>query len=381
MDGVDVYSTAKSEYTEQFCLFLVPALQSYFLGVIDDAKEREKDARKILWVFQNLLKDIPDWNQDKVLRETEKIVQTTRCDYLEELLTAVFIAHTKVLSAIRLTNREKKKIQITVPKLEHFLHRSLSESARILWSNAYLFSEQGTSIERQKNLRQVESLLHQAVLQSIRGMLPVKNILREYLNNDGDGEDADDVDASVPAKKENEKEDEKEDEKEKEKEEEEQETQTETETESKKEDHDEESGISIDLSGSLAEVTSSEETLSVPPNTPETQSVSEPMPEVQEQEQQQQQQPQPQPQQQVLFFETEQSVKFAEHDTVFDTENQMEHRIRSKSADLDNEDDNDDDDNDDEQIAILDEAPQAMDGFEELEGTKQTQVDDFETLE
>jgi SHS2 domain-containing protein len=363
MDGVDVYSTAKSEYTEQFCLFLVPALQSYFLGVIDDAKEREKDARKILWVFQNLLKDIPDWNQDKVLRETEKIVQSSRCDYLEELLTAVFIAHTKVLSAIRLTNREKKKIQITVPKLEHFLHRSLSESARILWSNAYLFSEQGTSIERQKNLRQVESLLHQAVLQSIRGMLPVKNILREYLNNDGDGEDADEADASIPLKKEREEE--------KEEEEQEPATLTVTETESKKEENDEESGISIDLSGSLAEVTSSEETLSVPPNTPETQSVSEPIPEVQEQQQQQQQ---------VLFFETEQSVKFAEHDTVFDTENQMEHRIRSKSADLDN-DDGDDDENDDEQIAILDEAPQAMDGFEDLEGTKQTQVDDFETLE
>ena len=367
MDGVDVYSTAKSEYTEQFCLFLVPALQSYFLEVIDDAKEREKDQRKILWVFQNLLKDIPDWNQDKVIRETEKIVQASRCDYLEELLTAVFIAHTKVLSAIRLTNREKKKIQITVPKLEHFLHRSLSESARILWSNAYLFSEQGTSIERQKNLRQVESLLHQAVLQSIRGMLPVKNILREYLNNDGDGEDADEGDVS--GKKEEED--------------------TEEEIKDKKEEKEEESGISIDLSGSLAELSSSEETPSVPPNTraatPEIESVS--ATEVQEQGQEQakkeeeqpekeENQKQKQEQQQVLFFETEPSVKFAEHDTVFDTENQMEHRIRSKSADLDN-----DEDEDDEQIAILDEAPQAMDGFEDLDATKDTQLDDFETLE
>jgi hypothetical protein len=189
MDGVDVYSTAKSEYTEQFCIFLVPALQSYFLGLVDEAKEKEKDTRKVLWVFQNLLKDIPDWNQDKVLRETEKISTNSKCDYLEELLTAVFIAHTKVLSAIRLTQRDKKKIQITVPKLEHFLHRTLSESARILWSNAYLFSEQGTSIERQKNLRQVEMLLHQAVLQSIRSMLPVKSILREYLNNEDTEED------------------------------------------------------------------------------------------------------------------------------------------------------------------------------------------------
>lgn len=366
MDGVDVYSTAKSEYTEQFCLFLVPALQSYFLGLIDDAKEREKDQRKILWMFQNLLKDIPDWNQDKVIRETEKIVQSSRCDYLEELLTAVFIAHTKVLSAIRLTNREKKKIQITVPKLEHFLHRSLSESARILWSNAYLFNEQGTSIERQKNLRQVESLLHQAVLQSIRGMLPVKNILREYLNSDGD---ADDGDETEPAVKKTEEEEEEEDEKEKEDEK----------VEEKKEET-EDSGISIDLSGSLAEVAAPAEEVPqapiVPPNTPattpETVPVSETIPAVPEE-----QKPQVQ-QQQVLVFETEPSVKFAEHDTVFDTENQMAHRIRSKSADFDN-----DEDEDEEAIQILDEAPQAMDGFEDLEGGggKDTGVDDFETLE
>ena len=364
MDGVDVYSTAKSEYTEQFCLFLVPALQSYFLGLIDDAKEREKDHRRVLWMFQNLLKDIPDWNQDKVIRETEKIVQSSRCDYLEELLTAVFIAHTKVLSAIRLTNREKKKIQITVPKLEHFLHRSLSESARILWSNAYLFNEQGTSIERQKNLRQVESLLHQAVLQSIRGMLPVKNILREYLNSDGDADEADDV----PAKK-----------GEAEEEEEEEEKESEIKDEPKKEET-EDSGISIDLSGSFAEVAElpKAEPTATPPNTPattpETQPVSEPIPatpvaDVQPGEQQEQAQPQ-----QVLVFETEPSVKFAEHDTVFDTENQMAHRIRSKSADFDNDDE-------EEEIKILDEAPQSLDDFEDLDNGKSTSLDDFETLE
>ncbi len=361
MEGVDVYSTAKSEYTEQFCLFLVPALQSFFLGLIEEAKEKEKDQRRILWMFQNLLKDIPDWNQDKVLRETEKISQTTRCDYLEELLTAVFIAHTKVLSAIRLTNREKKKIQISVPKIEHFLHRTLSESARILWSNAYLFSEQGTSIERQKNLRQVEQLLHQAVLQSIRGMLPVKNILREYLNNDTDGDEGD------ADEKEAEKE-EVEDEKE-EKEEETKPEKEEKEEGSEKEIIETESNLAIDLSGVQMDVSGtviveSTETPNPPPNTPEA-PVTVPS-----------EQPNltPQPQQ-VLVFETEPSVKFAEHDMVFDSENQESHRVRSKSADMDNDDD------DDENIHILDSAPEAMDDFEDLESGKPESIDDFETLE
>ncbi len=184
-ESIGVYGEAKAEYTRQLCSFLVPALETYFLDLLADVKANEKESKRVLWVFQDSLKQFPDWNVDKVQRETEKIQTSTKCDYLEEILTAVFIAHTKVLSAIRLTSKQKK-LQITIPKLDHFLHRTMSECARLLWSNAYLFAENGPAIERQKNLRQVEQLLHEGVLQSIRGMLPVKSILKEYLSDEVD---------------------------------------------------------------------------------------------------------------------------------------------------------------------------------------------------
>ncbi len=184
-ESIGVYGEAKAEYTRQLCNFLVPALETYFLDLLTSTKETEKDPKRILWSFQDALKQFPDWNMDKVQRETTKITESTKCDYLEEILTAVFIAHTKVLSAIRLTSKQKK-LQITIPKLDHFLHRTMSECARLLWSNAYLFNDNISAIERQKNLRQVEQLLHEGVLQSIRGMLPVKSILKEYLADDAD---------------------------------------------------------------------------------------------------------------------------------------------------------------------------------------------------
>lgn len=184
-ESIGVYGEAKAEYTRQLCSFLVPALETYFLDLLGEVKETEKDPKRFLWAFQDALKQFPDWNIDKVQRETEKVQVATKCDYLEEILTAVFIAHTKVLSAIRLTSRQKK-LQITIPKIDHFLHRTMSECARLLWSNAYLFSESGPAIERQKNLRQVGQLLHEGVLQSIRGMLPVKSILKEYLADDAE---------------------------------------------------------------------------------------------------------------------------------------------------------------------------------------------------
>lgn len=188
MDGqeISVYGEAKGEYTRQLCVFLAPCLETYFLRLLDEARSQAESSQKYLWTFQNLLQCIPDWNQDKVVRETEVIQKDCKCDYLEELLTAVFIAHTKVLSAIRLSTKQKK-LQITIPKIDHFLHRVLSECARTLWTNAFLFVDT-SSIEKQKNLRQVSGLIHDSILQAIRGLLPVRTILREYLHEDDDEE-------------------------------------------------------------------------------------------------------------------------------------------------------------------------------------------------
>ena len=186
---ISVYGEAKGEYTRQLCVFLIPCLESYFLELLEEGKAQSPAPSKHLWQFQNLLQSIPDWNQDKVIRETERIQKDCKCDYLEELLTAVFIAHTKVLSAIRLTTKQKK-LQITIPKIDHFLHRVLSDCARSLWTNAYLFAE-SNSIEKQKNLRHVSALIQEAILQAIRGLLPVKSILREYLHEDDEDEGVD----------------------------------------------------------------------------------------------------------------------------------------------------------------------------------------------
>jgi hypothetical protein len=61
------------------------------------------------------------------------------------------------------------------------MHRTITECARLLWKDVYLFASNGASIERQKNMRQIENLISEGILQGVRTMLPVKSILREYL--------------------------------------------------------------------------------------------------------------------------------------------------------------------------------------------------------
>jgi hypothetical protein len=185
-----IYSEAKSEYTKQLIFNFQPVLLRFFLDRYDETKKSTtvtSKTKSALSEFQDSLKQIPEWNLDKVQRETNALLEKVSCDYIEDLITAVFVAHTKILSAINLHTRPRRgPIKITIPKPDHFMHRTMSESSRILWSNIYLFDDSSGSLDRQKNMNEVNRFLEEGILQAIRNLLPVKSILRDSLQEDAE---------------------------------------------------------------------------------------------------------------------------------------------------------------------------------------------------
>ena len=201
-----VYSDARSEYTKQLCGILIPSYFQFYLTILEKAREesvKTNDPKKLLWHFQTFLNDIPEWNMEKVNAEIGQIQSSCGCDYLEDLLTAVFIAHTKVLTAIRVSNKQKK-VQITVPKVEHFLFKVLCETSKLLWGSSFLFREGIPAIEKQQNYRSIETLLGEGILQAVRAMVPVKSILRDFVSMDDDKEEAEEEKAEKEEKEEKE---------------------------------------------------------------------------------------------------------------------------------------------------------------------------------
>jgi hypothetical protein len=183
---LSVYSDARAEYTKQLCVYLVPAYFQFFIDLLEKSKQTVvNEPKKSLWQFQTYLNEIHDWNMEKVNNEIHIINKNCGCDYLEDLLTAVFIAHTKVLTAIRLSSNNKK-VEITVPKVEHFLFKVLCETSKLLWGSTYLFRDGISGIEKQQNYRTIENILNEGILLAIRNLVPVKSILKSFVNNDSD---------------------------------------------------------------------------------------------------------------------------------------------------------------------------------------------------
>jgi hypothetical protein len=182
MENVATYSEARSEYTKQLATFIVPALVSWFQKLWS---RNAGDKGRCFVLFQGECEEVARWNQDRIHDEVRALIEKTGCDYMEELMTAVFIAHTKVLTAVRLSKREKK-LNITIPKLDHFVHRVFREASRNYWKSPFLFSADGTVVDRQKNVLQIEALANEAIVAAVRSLLPVKQILKDYLEDDGE---------------------------------------------------------------------------------------------------------------------------------------------------------------------------------------------------
>jgi len=188
---LSVYSDARAEYTKQLCIFLVPAYFQFFIDLLERAKrEMSQEPKRLLWQFQTYLNEIHDWNMEKVSQEIHRIHTNCGCDYLEDLLTAVFIAHTKVLTAIRI-GQPQKKVEINIPKVDHFLFKVLCESSKLLWGSTYLFRDSVPSVEKQQNYRAIENMLNEGILQAVRTLVPVKSILKDFVNQDTSSKNAD----------------------------------------------------------------------------------------------------------------------------------------------------------------------------------------------
>ena len=81
--GASVYNQAKDEYTKQLVLYLTPAIFTFFMKVFKQALEDSLiSGRSPLVRFQEFIRAVPEWNIDKVIRETASVIADSKCDYL-----------------------------------------------------------------------------------------------------------------------------------------------------------------------------------------------------------------------------------------------------------------------------------------------------------
>ena len=188
--NIAVLSEAKSEYSKRLVSILVPLVLEGVKSIFSEANKLcidNDEEDKYLMTFQNFLSRVPKWNSTIIEEETKRIVTMSKCNYLEDLLTCVHITQLKILTSIRVSQKQKK-IDIDIPKLKNFIHKCYISYARKLYSNVYLFEKDILPLEYQKNMREAELMCQESILQVVRDSMPVETILRAYIDETVDEE-------------------------------------------------------------------------------------------------------------------------------------------------------------------------------------------------
>ena len=163
-----------------FCPLVIDGIRSIFNESWKMCVDND-EANKYLMTFQNLLTRVPKWNNQIVEEERKRIIERSGCSYLEDLITCVHIIQLKILTCIRVGNRQKK-IDISIPKLDSFIHKIYINTARKVYSNVYLFEKNISPLQVQKNNRELEMIVQESIMISIRESIPTEEIIRSYMD-------------------------------------------------------------------------------------------------------------------------------------------------------------------------------------------------------
>lgn len=182
---------SRNEWCGRLVTIMTPLVIEGIKSIFNEAWKMCSDNNeltKYLMTFQNLLARVPKWNSVILEEERKRIIERSGCNYLEDLITCVHVIQLKVLTCIRVGNKQKK-IDISIPKLDHFIHRVYIHVARKMYSNVYLFERNISDLQVQKHNREMEIMIQECILTTIRESIPTESIIRAYLDENQEEEE------------------------------------------------------------------------------------------------------------------------------------------------------------------------------------------------
>lgn len=174
---------AKSHLRDHLATLIVPSVSEGLWSIYESSKElceRNQQADQTIRTFQNMLAKIPEWSENTLDTEVERISKTTKCGYLDDLIMSVFIAYMKSFASLHYRGKSSQvSVDFDRPSIAKFVHHMYIHSARKIWQVAYLFKTIGITSEQQaRNRQEIESIVRECMERVIHCFLPWESITK-----------------------------------------------------------------------------------------------------------------------------------------------------------------------------------------------------------
>ena len=176
--NIGVLVAARDEYFEILKSNLAPLIIQGFNSIYTDALRLTR-GKQTLRKFQELLREILGWNQTILSKECKRI--KNKFPQMMDCLTAILVSCVKILSSVRLNNNDSD-IQLKICTPDIFVHAIYIECGKQFWYNPWLFYHETTKYgSLQKRKFDILQIVREAIDESIRKLIPLDSIIKEYL--------------------------------------------------------------------------------------------------------------------------------------------------------------------------------------------------------
>lgn len=179
---------ARDQWSERLSAIMTPYLCEGIKSIFNKALrvcEEENEPNEYLKTFQKLLANVSAWSPTIVREEVARIEEKSGCTYLSEMVTGICVSRVRMLSNGRAGPRQKG-VTISVPPLDLFVHKVYINIARKIYMHTFLFEQNISPIQKQKNDRNMDRLVAQCVYETVWDFIPEKELLRALLSEDQD---------------------------------------------------------------------------------------------------------------------------------------------------------------------------------------------------
>ena len=162
--NISVLVAARDEYIEQLKCIITPLMIQGFNSIYQDSI-RISNGKQVIYKFQELLKEIPKWNQTILQEESKRIKK--KCPYIMDIVTAIFVSNVKILASIRLKGKNEN-IRVKIPTSDIFIHSIYIESAQQFFYNPFLFYHRTHEFGNiQKNKYHVKEIIRDSLDETV----------------------------------------------------------------------------------------------------------------------------------------------------------------------------------------------------------------------
>jgi hypothetical protein len=177
---MDVSSEAKNYLVHRLTTIMTPIMREKFIQMYKEALEQAKNSRGhvVQNVFKVLLEEVANWNNTMIKEHTE-MYETASKGMLSNILASVFICYVKMLSSTIRMSKDAKKMNITLPTNDNFVHACINNASIEFIKKMHIFR-----IEKEDERNEaIEEVCSRAIIKTIHDIIPINEIFSAYMTS------------------------------------------------------------------------------------------------------------------------------------------------------------------------------------------------------